>query len=151
MAAHPPSRVKSILVPVNGSAASEHALGIAADMAKRARAALHLLYVIEVPRSSALDETIESELARAEQILNRAERVAGEHGVSVAGDVLQARQAGHAVVDEAVERDVDTIVIGVGYDRPYGKFELGPFAEYVIEHAPAEVWIIRSAERTAGR
>jgi nucleotide-binding universal stress UspA family protein len=143
--------VKSILVPVDGSDAAYQALGLAADIAKRAHARLHLLYVIEVPRSMALDMPIDAELQRAERVLDRAEKLASECGVEVAGDLVQARQAGHAVVDEAVERGVDTIVIGVGYDRPYGEYALGDFAEYVLKHAPAQVWIIRSAEPSAGR
>lgn len=143
--------VKSILIPVDGSEAGYRALGVAADIAKRAHAQLHLLYVIEVPRSVALDTPIDVELQRAERVLGRAEKIAGECGMDVAGDLVQARQAGHAVVDEAVERGVDTIVIGVGYDRPYGEYELGGFAEYVLKHAPAQVWIIRAAEPTAGR
>ena len=143
--------VKSILIPVDGSEAGYNALGVAADIAKRAHATLHLLYVIEVPRLMALDTPIDSELQRAERVLDRAEKLASECGVEVSGDLVQARQAGHAVVDEAVERGVDTIILGVGYDRPYGEYELGGFAEYVLKHAPAQVWIIRAAEPTAGQ
>lgn len=145
-----PSEVTSLLVPVDGTEAAYRAVHIASQTAKRARAALHLLYVIEVPRSVALDAPIEEALQRAEQTLERAEQIADEHGISATGDLVQARQAGHAIVDEAIERGVDAIVMGVAYQRPYGKFELGRIAQYVLEHAPEQVWLIRAPEPAAG-
>jgi nucleotide-binding universal stress UspA family protein len=143
-------QITSILVPVDGSPASEQAIAVAADLAKRNRARVHLLYVIEMPRSMALDATVEGELQRAETILERAEAVAEGCGISATGDLVQARQAGHAIVDEARERGVDAVIIGVQYDRPYGRFELGSTPRYVLEHASAPVWVIRAAEPRAG-
>ena len=149
MSTSPLAKVSSILVPVDGTTACHQALGVAADLAKRTKAHIHLLYVIEVPRSIALDATLEGELQRAEEILERAERIAESHGVTVEGELVQARQAGHAIVDEAVERGVDVVILGIGYDRPYGRFEIGREAQYVLEHASTQVWLIRSAEPSA--
>lgn len=138
------SDVHSYLVPVDGSEASFHALGFVCDLAKRGKCTVHILHVIEVPRSVALDADLDAEVQRGEEILDRAERVASEHGITAVGDLLQARQAGHAVVDEAVERGVNAIVIGVEYHRPLGVFSLGRLPSYVLEHAPSEqVWLIR--------
>ncbi|MYE45155.1 MAG: universal stress protein [Chloroflexi bacterium] len=68
---------------------------------------------------------------------------AGHHTVALDGAMCQARQAGHAVVDEAIERNTDAIVVGVGYERPYGRFRLGRLPQYVLAHAPCEVWLFR--------
>lgn len=149
MSTAPLAGITSILVAVDGSDAAYHALSIAADLAKRARARLHLIHVIEVPRSVPLDAPIEGELQRAEEILERAERIAESCGTRVSGDLLQARQAGHAVVDEAIERGVDTIILGIPYERPYGQYETGEFASYILEHSPVQVWLIREAEPSA--
>jgi nucleotide-binding universal stress UspA family protein len=149
MAHTPLATISSILVPVDGTAACHQALALAADIAKRAKARIHLLYVIEVPRTIALDATLEGELQRAEQALGQAERVAEGHGVNVTGELVQARQAGHAIVDEAVERGVDVVILGIGYNQPYGRFELGREAQYVLEHASAQVWLIRAQEPSA--
>ena len=137
------AEVRSYLVPVDGSEAAYHALGVVCDLARRAKATVHILHVIEVPRSVALDAELEAEVQRGEEILDRAEQVASDHGITVEGDLLQARQAAHAVVDEAVERGVDAIVVGVEYHRPLGLFELGRLPAYVLEHAPTQVWLIR--------
>ncbi len=149
MANTPLATITSILVPVDGTSACHQALAVAADIAKRARARIHLLYVIEVPRTIALDATLEGELQRAEQVLERAERLAEGHGINITGELVQARQAGHAIVDEAVERGVDVVILGIGYNQPYGRFELGRDAQYVLEHASAQVWLIRAAEASA--
>jgi len=135
--------VPSYLVAVDGSDAAYAALGTACDLAKRTRATVAVLYVIEVPRSVALDAELERDVERGEGILAKAERIALEHGVTVQADLIQARQAGHAVVDEAVDRRVGAIVLGVEYHRPLGQFTLGRLPLYVLEHAPAQVWLIR--------
>ena len=90
-----------------------------------------------------LDASLEPAVERAETILARAEQIADERGVVVKADLIQARQAGHAVVDEAIDRGVDAIVLGVEYHRPLGQFTLGRLPLYVLEHAPTQVWLIR--------
>ena len=143
------SEVLSYLVAVDGSDAAYAALGTTCDLAKRTKAAVAALYVIEVPRSVALDAELERDVERGERILAKAERIASEHGVTVQADLVQARQAGHAVVDEAVDRGVGAIVLGVEYHRPLGQFVLGRLPTYVLEHAPMQVWLIRYPETVA--
>lgn len=138
--------VRNYLVAVDGGDASYHALHAACDLAKRSKASVSVLYVIEVPRSAALDAALDAEVERGETILARAEEIAREHGMAVQADLIQARQAGHAVVDEAVDRGVDAIVLGVEYHRPLGQFTLGRLPLYVLEHAPIQVWLIRYPE-----
>lgn len=143
MSSNPPAMPRSFLVPLDGSEGCYHALNVACDVAKRAHASVHVLYVIEVPRSLPLDAEIVQEMRRGDDVLERAEQIAGRYGLRVEGSLVQARQAGHAIVDEATERGVDAVVIGVNYDRPYGRFALGAMPQYVLEHATAQVWILR--------
>lgn len=131
------------LVAVDGTEAGYRALAVAADLAKKHRSHLHLVHVIEVPRALALDADLSAAVREGERILQRAEQISAEYGMNVQGDLVQARQAGHAVVDEAVERGADVIVLGVEYKRPLGTFELGRVPQYVLEHAPVLVWLVR--------
>lgn len=131
------------LVAVDGTEAGYRALAVAADLAKKHRSHLHLVHVIEVPRALALDADLSAAVRQGERILQKAEQIAADYGMNVQGDLVQARQAGHAVVDEAVERGADVIVLGVDYKRPLGQFELGRLAQYVLEHAPVLVWLVR--------
>ena len=129
-------------MPLDGSDAAYHALEAACTAAGRG-AQISCLHVIEVPRSLPLDATVMTAVDRGERILARAEEIAKRHHVTLRAELLQARQAGHAVVDEAIERAVDAIVVGVEYHRPYGRFELGRLPLYVLAYAPCEVWLIR--------
>ena len=146
---HADTDVRSSLVAVDGCEASYHALGTVCELAKRSKATVSVLYVIEVPRSEALDAALDPQVERGETFLARAEEIAEGYGVTVEADLIQARQAGHAVVDEAVDRGLDAIVLGVEYHRPLGQFTLGRLPLYVLEHAPMRVWLIRYPEPVA--
>jgi nucleotide-binding universal stress UspA family protein len=138
--------ITSFLVPVDGTAASYNALAVACDVARRRRARVSALHVIEVPRTLPLDADLVPEAERGEEILTRAEEIADAHDVQLEGELLQAREAGQALVDEAVELGTSAIVLGLDYhQRPYRRFELGRLPQYVLANAPCEVWLIRYA------
>jgi len=133
---------KTILVPTDGSEASLEALAVACDLAKRNKGKVYALYVIEVPRSLPLDAEIVSEAQKGEAILARAEKVADELDFEVESEIIQSREAGHAIVDEAESQRVDLIVMGVEAGSR-GRFELGRSAQYVLKNALCEVWLRR--------
>ena len=135
-----------ILVPIIGTQADEEAIRLACSLAKKTKAKVHAVYVIVVNRSVPLDAEIESEIQKAEGILDHVEGVAEEQDYEIETDVLQAREAGPAIVDEAVERDIDLILIGVTYKRRFGQFSLGSVVPYVLKNAPCRVILYQ--ERT---
>ena len=143
----PLRKVGRYLVPVDGSDASYAALAATCDVARLNRANVAALFVIEVPRTLPLDADMRGAFDRGETILTEAERVGRDRKVNVDATICQARQAGHAVVDEAITDGADAIVVGVDYNRPYGRFRLGRLPEYVLANAPCEVWLFRYAPR----
>ena len=136
---------KSLLVPVDGSEASIMAVEFACQQAKRNRGKVHVVHVIEVKRSLPLDAELVSDAQHGEDILAQAEAAAKRQDFEVEGDLLQARDAGHAIVDEAIEQQSDTIVIGVPYRRPFGEFELGRVPSHVLKAAHCQVLLLRMA------
>ncbi len=88
-----------------------------------------------------LNADIESEIRKAEDILDHIEVVAEEQDYEVETDLLQAREAGPTIVDEAVERQVDLILMGVSYKRRFGQFSLGKVVPYVLKNAPCRVML----------
>jgi nucleotide-binding universal stress UspA family protein len=135
--------LQRILVPVNGSELDEEMVRFAAQTAKRAGAQLIIVYVIVVRRTLPLDVELEDEVQKGEAALDRAERVAEDLAVEYSSELLQARATGPAIVDEAVERKVDLIVMGVTYRRRFGEFYLGLTTPYVLKNAPCRVWVAR--------
>ena len=132
-----------MLVPVCGGAADTDALELGCLIAKRGRRAVEAVFVIEVERSLPLDAEMQSEIERGEAVLDQAERVAQSFDVEMETSLLQARDAGAAIVDEAVQTNADTIVMGLAYKMTFGEYSLGKTASYVLKNAPCRVWLAR--------
>ena len=130
-----------ILVPVVGTEADEEAMKLACRLAKKDKGKIWSVYVITIKRVLSLDAEIESESKKAEDILDHMETVAEEQDYEAETDVLQAREAGPAIIDEAVERNIDLILMGVKYKRRFGQFNLGDVVPYVLKNAPCPVML----------
>ncbi len=147
---YPTQRAKAILVPVDGNPPAFDALALACIISRRNKGIVYAVYIIEVARTMALDAELEADARNAETILRRAEQIGSEVDCKIEGEILQARDAGHAIVDESIERGVNAIFLGVDYKMPLGEFELGETAHYVIDHAPCQVILVREAARQVG-
>ena len=130
---------KRILVPVAGTEADEEAVKLACRLVKRDKGNVWAVSVVTIKRALPLDAEINSEIQKAEDILDRVENIAEEEDYEVETDVLQAREVGPAIVDEAVERGVDLILMGIRYKRRFGQFSLGNVVPYVLKNAPCPV------------
>lgn len=143
------TRYRRLLVPVDGSPGDEHVMSLVADMVHHHQVSITLVYVVEVQQAMPLDAELPMEIDRGESILRRAEtfaRTAPHHKLtSVTTDLLQARSAGAAIVDESVERSSDAIVMAAMNRTIHGKISMGETAGYVLKNAPCEVIIVRVA------
>jgi nucleotide-binding universal stress UspA family protein len=128
-----------ILVPVVGTEADEEAMKLACRLAKKDKGKVWSVYVVTIKRALPLDAEIEPEIQKAENILDHIETIAEEEDYEVETDVLQAREAGPAIIDEAVERGIDLILMGVKYKRRFGQFSLGNVVPYVLKNSPCPV------------
>jgi nucleotide-binding universal stress UspA family protein len=136
-------KLERILVAVSGKDADVEAVKLGCDLAKKSKAKVHVVYVIEVKRSLPLDAVIEPEIEKAEKVLTGAEEIAADRDCEVETDLIQAREVGPAIVDEAMEREVDLIVMGVTYKKRFGVFSLGRVIPYVLEEAPCRIMLCR--------
>jgi len=139
----PLTAIRTYLVVCDDSEPSANALAVACDLARRTHARITGLFVIEVPRTLPLDADLHEQLQRGEAVLASIEQIATDHDVRIEGRILQARHAGEAVLEEASVLGADAIVVGLGYHRPYGRFEIGELAQHLLEHASEQVWLIR--------
>jgi nucleotide-binding universal stress UspA family protein len=121
----------------------EEALLLAGETSRATKGTLFLVYIIEVPRVLPLDSPPEADLDRAETVLAEMESLGERNKLRVVTELLYARQAGPAIVREAIERQADLVVIGMDYRRRYGEFTIGESIAYILEHAPCAVWVLR--------
>ena len=93
---------QKILVPVVGSEADVEAIRLAIRLAKKEKGKIWSVYVVTIKRALPLDAEIRPEIDKAESILDHMEILAEEEDYEVETDVLQARDVGPAIIDEAV-------------------------------------------------
>jgi nucleotide-binding universal stress UspA family protein len=130
---------KKILVPVAGTEADEEAMKLACRLARKDKGKVWAVSVVAVKRALPLDAEIDSDIQRAEHILDEIEKIAEGEDYEVETDVLQTREIGPAIIDEAVERGADLILMGIKYKRRFGQFSLGNVVPYVLKNAPCPV------------
>ena len=132
---------EKILVPVSGRKVDDEAIRLACGFSKKHKNKTRItaVYVIPVNRVLPLDAEIETEVQGAEAVLDHVEEIAEEMGCEINTDLIQARDQGPAIIDEAIEQGADTIVMGVSYQRRFGQFTLGDTVPYILKNAPCRV------------
>lgn len=135
---------KVILVPVNGTVCDRRALDLALLLARRDRAAVSAIYVVVVPQELPLEAEVRETVARGDQVLRDIEAYAIAAGQDIEIELLQARAAGPAIVDEATGRNASAIVMATSVWRRAGEVTIGrTTVPYVLKNAPCEVIVCR--------
>jgi nucleotide-binding universal stress UspA family protein len=131
------------LVPVTGKKADDDIVRTACVLSRRSKGKLYVVHVIEVSRTLPLDAEVEPEIQSGEDVLANAEKIADTMDCHVETEILQARETGPAIVDEAVERGVDMIIMDLEYKKRFGEFDMGDTVPYVLRNAPCRVLLWR--------
>ena len=135
--------VNRLLLPLKGEEVDEETMRLAADLVRPSQGHIYALYVIQTPQSLPVDADFPEEVARGEAVLGRVEERLRDLKCTVTAEFLQAREVGPAVIQEAQERNVDLVLLGMPYRRRHGRFSLGGTVPYVLEHAPCPVLVLR--------
>ena len=130
-----------ILVPITGTEADDETMRMACCIAKKDKSKLYAMYVITIKRSLPLEAEIESETKRAEELLDRMEKIVEAEDYQLETDLLQSREVAPTIIDEAVERKIDLILMGIKYQRHFGQFSLGSIVPYILKNAPCQVML----------
>jgi nucleotide-binding universal stress UspA family protein len=137
---------KRVLVALAGTSADPDMLRLVASIAKPAKAEVIGIHVIEVRWNLPLDAVLEPELDRGEELLASAKKVASQAGFDLDTELLQARDAAAAIVDTAVERKVDLVIVATPYRKRMGRVYAGKTVENVFLNAPCAVLAYRQEQ-----
>ena len=129
----------NVLVPVVGTEVDEEVMKLACRLAKKEKGQVWAVSIVTVKRALPLDAEVDSQIQSAEDVLDHVVKVAEGEDYEVETEVLQAREVGPAIIDEAVERGIDLILMGIKYKKSFGQFSLGNVVPYVLKNAPCPV------------
>ncbi len=138
------SAFRRAILALAGGPSDDRIVHLAAELGRAAHTELVGVHVVEVGWSMPLDAEIAARSEEAQHILDHAEITAERLRARLEPVLLQAREVGPALVDEATEREADLLVVGLPYRKRFGgDFAMGRTIPYVLKHAPCEVWVAR--------
>ena len=132
-----------ILVLASGEDDDLETIIFSARLATRTKSNIVIIYVIEVDLVLPVTADLDSEVQRAEDLLRRLKSDVDYNNNLIETQLLQGREKGTALVDEALAQDAEAIVVNVDYDRLLGGFEISDDTRYILEHAGCAVWLVR--------
>lgn len=139
-----PSAYRRAILALAGGPCDDRIVHLAAELGRTAHGELIGVHIVEVGWSMPLDAEIAALSEVAQQILDHAELAAERLKARLEPVLLQARDVGAALVDEAAERGADLLIVGLPYRKRFGgDFAIGRTIPYVLKHAPCEVWVVR--------
>jgi nucleotide-binding universal stress UspA family protein len=136
---------KRVVIALNGGSSDGPIVALVSRFAKSGTD-LIAVHIVEIDWTLPLDADIAGHSEEAQRVLDMAESVAEDNKARLTPVLLQARDVGAALVDEASERNADLLVVGMPYRKRFGgEFAIGRTIPYVLRNAPCAVWVVREA------
>jgi nucleotide-binding universal stress UspA family protein len=136
-----------VVIALNGGTSDASIVALASRFAKTGTE-LIAVHIVEIDWTLPLDADIAGHSEEAQRVLDMAEAVAEANKARLSPVLLQARDVGAALVDEASERGADLLVVGLPYRKRFGgEFAVGKTVPYVLKNAPCAVWVVREPIR----
>lgn len=132
------------VVALSGSSSDRVVVRLATDLARQNRGELIAVHVVELDWTEPLDADVAERSEEAQRVLDTAEAMAEQAHVNIESVLVQARDVGAAIVDEAAARNADLLILGLAYRTKFGgEFAIGRAIPYALKYAPCAVWVVR--------
>ena len=131
------------VVALNGGSSDTRIVRLVVGQATK-EMELIAVHVVEIDWTLPLDADIAGRSEEVQRVLDSAEAIAESRKLTMEPVLLQARDVGAAIVDEATERSADLLVVGLPYRKRFGgDFMIGRTVPYILQNAPCAVWVVR--------
>jgi nucleotide-binding universal stress UspA family protein len=135
---------RRIVIAVSGGPSDDRIVRLVSEQARLTKAEVIAVHILEIDWTHPLDAEIAGASDEFQRVLDSAEAIAEESRVTLEPVLLKARDVGAAIVDEAVERGADLLVVGLPYRKRFGgEFAIGRTIPYILQNAPCAVWVVR--------
>ena len=141
--ANPPVFRRAVIA-LSGGAVDETVVRLALEFGRPTHAQLIAVHVVELNWTQPLDADVAERSEEAQRVLDAAEGIAEAMHGKLEAVLVQARDVGAAIVDEAAARDADLLILGLPYRTRFGgDFAIGRAVPYALKNAPCAVWVVR--------
>jgi nucleotide-binding universal stress UspA family protein len=132
------------VIALSGGPIDDLIVRLALEVARPAHAELVAVHVVELNWTQPLDADVAERSEEAQRVLDSAEAIVEAGHGKMESVLVQARDVGAAIVDEAAARDADLLILGLPYRTRFGgDFAIGRAVPYALKNAPCAVWIVR--------
>ena len=142
--------ITNILVPFDGSSFSIKAFNAALDIAKKQGAKIQVITCLEKDNLGAWykDKRINKQIVRnakkfAMEFLSKLETTAKDSGILLSVYIIETKSISRQIVDFAVSKKINLIVIGSHGHTGFNRFLLGSVSNAVSQSAKCPVLIIK--------
>jgi nucleotide-binding universal stress UspA family protein len=141
--ANPPAFRRAVIA-LSGSPTDSAIVRLALELSRQSHVELIAVHVVELDWTQPLDADVAERSEEAQRVLDAAEGIAESMHGKLESVLVQARDVGAAIVDEAAARDADLIILGLPYRTRFGgDFAIGRAVPYALKNAPCAVWVVR--------
>jgi nucleotide-binding universal stress UspA family protein len=132
------------VIALSGGPIDNAIVRLALEVTRHSHAELIAVHVVELDWTQPLDADVAERSEEAQRVLDAAEGVAELMHGKLEAVLVQARDVGAAIVDEAAARDADLLILGLPYRTRFGgDFAIGRAVPYALKNAPCAVWVVR--------
>jgi len=135
---------KRAVVALSGGKVDDQIVRLGLEVTRHSHAEMVAVHVVELDWTQPLDADVAERSEEAQRVLDAAEAIVeAQHG-KLESVLVQARDVGAAIVDEAAARDADLLILGLPYRTKFGgDFAIGRAVPYALKNAPCTVWVVR--------
>ncbi len=132
------------VIALSGGPTDASVVRLALEVARPSHAELIAVHVVELDWTQPLDADVAERSEEAQGVLDAAEAIADQLHCKIESVLVQARDVGAAIVDEAAARAADLLILGLPYRTKFGgDFAIGQTVPYALKNAPCAVWVLR--------
>jgi nucleotide-binding universal stress UspA family protein len=132
------------VIALNGGSVDASMVRLACELGRANHAELIAVHVVELDWTQPLDADVAERSEEAQRVLDAAEGIAELLHGKMESVLVQARDVGAAIVDEAAAREADLLILGLPYRTRFGgDFAVGRAIPYALKNAPCAVWVVR--------
>lgn len=132
------------VIALSGGPTDTTTVRLALEVTRHTHAELTAVHVVELDWTQPLDADVAERSEEAQRVLDAAEAIVEAAHGKMESVLVQARDVGAAIVDEAAARNADLLILGLPYRTRFGgDFAIGRAVPYALKNAPCAVWVVR--------